>query len=49
MFVALFGRNKLVKILLKHGNDPAIWRRRGLTAPELAIQQGNEAAIEMLH
>jgi ankyrin repeat protein len=48
MFATLFGRNELVRILLHHGADRAIREFRGLTAADLAVQQGNEVALEML-
>jgi ankyrin repeat protein len=48
MFASLFGRNVLVRVLLKHGADTTIRESRGLTALDLAIQQGNDEAIGLL-
>jgi ankyrin repeat protein len=48
MFATIFGRNELVKLLLKHGADTNIRESRGLTALDLALQQGNEVAIDLL-
>jgi len=48
MFATLFGRNQLIPILLEAGADATIRDVRGLSAHDLAIQQGNEAALELL-
>jgi ankyrin repeat protein len=48
MFATLFGRNQLVKLVLEAGADTSIRDFRGLTALDLAIQQGNEEAWQLL-
>jgi ankyrin repeat protein len=48
MFAAMFGRNELLKLLLKYGADKTLLDSRGLSVFDLAAQQGNEAAIEIL-
>ena len=48
MFATLSGRNKLVKIMLEHGADTSLRDVRGLMALDLAIQQGNEEALQLL-
>jgi ankyrin repeat protein len=48
MFATMFGRNELVRLLLDAGADAAITDHRGLTAYDLAIQQGNKEAETML-
>ena len=48
MFATMFGRNELIKILLNHGADKTIREQRGLTVIDLAIQQGNVEAAELL-
>ncbi|RYE26568.1 MAG: ankyrin repeat domain-containing protein [Sphingobacteriaceae bacterium] len=48
MFATMFGRNKLVKILLDHGAEIDILENRGLSAADLAVQQGNVEALEIM-
>ncbi len=48
MFATLFGRNQLVKVMLDHGADTTIRESRGLTALDLAVQQGNVEALDLL-
>ena len=48
MFATLFGRNQMVKLVLEAGADTSIRDVRGLTALDLAVQQGNEEALQML-
>ena len=48
MFASLFGRNEVLRILLKHGADKEIKEQRGLTALDLAVQQGNVEAAMLL-
>jgi ankyrin repeat protein len=48
MFATLFGRNNLVKLLVEAGADQTIADVRGLTARGLALQQGNEEALQVL-
>ena len=40
MFVAMFGRNEIVNLLLEQGADSSIKDMRGLSALDLAAQQG---------
>ena len=49
MFATMFGRNELVKFMLDKGADKSIRDKRGLTATDLAIQQGNVEAAELLY
>lgn len=48
MFAAMFGRNDILKILSSHGADKTRLDIRGLSVFDLAVQQGNEAAIAIL-
>jgi ankyrin repeat protein len=48
MFAAMFGRNGMVRQLLDAGADKALTDVRGLTVYDIALQQGNEEAIEIL-
>lgn len=48
MFAAMFGRNEIVDLLLEKGADSSINDARGLSALDLATQQGNTAAISKL-
>ena len=48
MFAVMFGRNILDETLLKHGADKDIRDRRGLKAIDLAVQQGNVEAVDIL-
>lgn len=44
----MFGRNNVVRQLLARGADKALTDARGLTAADLAVQQGNEEAAIIL-
>jgi ankyrin repeat protein len=48
MFATLFGRNQLVKTMLEFGADTTLRDIRGLSARDLAVQQGNEEALQLL-
>jgi ankyrin repeat protein len=48
MFATLFGRHSIVPILLEAGADTTLRDVRGLSARDLAIQQGNEQALKVL-
>ena len=48
MFATIFGRNQMVKLVLEAGADTSIPDKRGLTALDLAVQQGNEEALQLL-
>jgi ankyrin repeat protein len=48
MFATMFGRNNLVKLILKYGANKDLREQRGLTALDLAVQQGNVEAVELL-
>ncbi|WP_369750914.1 ankyrin repeat domain-containing protein [Pontibacter sp. BAB1700] len=48
MFASMFGRNDLIGLLVKHGADKSLKDQRGLTALDLARQQGNEEGIKLL-
>mgnify|MGYP000538847459 CR=1 FL=1 len=48
MFAILFGRHNMVALLLEAGADQTIRDVRGLSARDLAIQQGNEEALQVL-
>jgi len=41
----MFGRNEIVDLLLEKGADSTIKDMRGLSALDLAAQQGNAAAV----
>ena len=45
MFAVMFGRNDLVKLLIEKGADKNITNKSRLLAFDLAMQQGNEAAV----
>lgn len=44
----MFGRNEMVKLLLSQGADPHLIESRGLIAYDLAMQQGNKVAADLL-
>ncbi|HYF01960.1 MAG TPA: ankyrin repeat domain-containing protein, partial [Patescibacteria group bacterium] len=48
MFAALFGRNDIIRMLLKHCADASKTDFRGMTARDHAMQQGNEEGAEIL-
>jgi ankyrin repeat protein len=48
MFASIFWRNGIVKLLLDSGADKNILDLRGVFVYDLAAQQGNEKAIELL-
>jgi uncharacterized protein len=48
MFAAMFGRNESLKLLLRHGADKFIVDFRGLSVRDLAQQQNNIEAVELL-
>jgi hypothetical protein len=48
MFATMFGRNELVKLMLTNGADKDIREARGLRAIDLAVQQGNVDAVDLL-
>ena len=48
MFATMYGRNEIVKILLVHGAKSDICDFKGLTAYEIAVQQNNKEAMQLL-
>ncbi len=48
MFATMFGRNEVLKLLIAHGADKTILDSRGLSVLDLAMQQNNLAAVELL-
>ena len=48
MFAAMFGRHDLLKLLLAAGADKHLLDVRGLSVYDLAAQQGNTEAINIL-
>jgi hypothetical protein len=48
MFATLFGRHNIVPVLLEAGADTTLRDVRGLSARDLAVQQGNEVALQLL-
>ncbi|MET4141746.1 ankyrin repeat protein [Pedobacter sp. UYP1] len=44
----MFGRNELIKLLLKHGANINLKDYRGMSALDLAAQQGNEEGVLLL-
>jgi ankyrin repeat protein len=48
MFAAMFGRNELINLLLEHSADLEIKDNRGMSALDIAVQQGNEIGLQLL-
>lgn len=48
MFAVMFGRNEMIDVLLDNGADIAIKDKRGLSALDIAHQQHNSTAVELL-
>ena len=48
MFAVLFGRHNIVRVLMPHGPDLSIRDIRGLTVTDIAVQQGNVEALEIM-
>ncbi|WP_031526508.1 ankyrin repeat domain-containing protein [Dyadobacter crusticola] len=48
MFATMFGRNDLVKLLISRGASTSILDARGLSVYDLAAQQNNQEALNIL-
>jgi len=49
MMAALFGREEIIDLLLKHGADPGIQDAMGNRAATLAVAQGQQAVAKKLY
>lgn len=48
MFAVMFGRNDIIKTLIDNGADVTLKDNRGLDVVDIAFQQGNKAALDIL-
>jgi ankyrin repeat protein len=48
MFAAMFRRNDIIRLLLEAGADKTLADVRGQTVYDIARQQGNHAAVNIL-